>query len=245
MCKWNKFRGNNSTTISLQSADIGAKGFFDGMYGDGVHGTQTTRSPLLYRGSQPGLMDLAPFCRRVLSQIYSVLLPFWYINFYSIWFATIAMVIERKRGARHDPVSSREASLHAKPEPFSSSLPSHRRFLDPLPSSSPFPRSTITRKGHFAAFARPKRAITAQSATLPSSGRRRYFLRIKIFQIYEVVFSSARLREWFFTRSFWLWCFWSEEECALTGKMAVSYLRKLFLHQSFIRENDLNFFIFS
>lgn len=100
---------------------------------------------------------------------------------------------------------------------------------------SPFPRSTITRKGHFAAFARPKRAITA---TLPSSGRRRYFLRIKIFQIYEVVFSSARFPSLSLSRE----CFFPDPSgfdvsdmkmSTLTGKM--SYLRKLFSYQSFIR----------
>lgn len=38
MCKWNKFRGNNSTTISLQSADISAKGFFGRTGGAGSTG---------------------------------------------------------------------------------------------------------------------------------------------------------------------------------------------------------------
>lgn len=72
---------------------------------------------------------------------------------------------------------------------------------DPL-SSPPLlsaPRSAITRNGHFAAFARPKRAITARSADPPESvsfsyllrERRCYFLRIKILQIYEVMFSRA------------------------------------------------------
>lgn len=135
------------------------------------------------------------------------------------------MVIGRKRGARHDLVLPREeASPREAPSPFSSIvLPSRRRFLDPLPASSPFLRSTITRKGHFAAFARPKRAITP---TPSASGRRRYFLRIKIFQIYEVVFSPARLREWYFFSDPSGFDVSDMKKNALTEKM--SYLRKLF-----------------
>lgn len=100
MCKWNKFRGNNSTTIPLQSANTRERILRRRSLGP-------KRRSSLYR-DLGWLMDSAPFCCRVLSQIYSVLLPFWYINFYSIWFAAIAMIIGRKgvRSQRRFPSKS-------------------------------------------------------------------------------------------------------------------------------------------
>lgn len=205
MCKWNKFRANNSTTISLQSADIGAKGSFDRRGPWDPNDDPPPPPPL--SGISAGLMDSAPFYRRVVPQIYSVLLPFWYINFYSIWFAAIAMVIGRKRGARHDFVLPRNLSPRS---PFSSSLSSHRRF--PRPTSIFFLRFHDRRllEKDISRFSLALNAPLWQPSWVPEGER--YFLRIKIFEIYEV-FSSARLREWFFSRSSWLWCFYYEEEC--------------------------------
>lgn len=169
MCKWNKFRGNNSTTIPLQSAAKYARevGSFAGCAAE-VSGTQTTRSLSLYRGIPTGWWIPAPFDSRVLPQIYSVLLPFWYINFYSIWFAAIAMVIERKRVLSRATLLSLEVSfLHPRrswsPCLFSPSLP--------RPTSILFSASAIDdySKGTFRGFRAPKRAITTSSATLSYS----------------------------------------------------------------------------
>lgn len=145
MCKWNKFRGNNSTTISFQSADTRER-----ILRRLCDGPQDPNDDPRFIGISADWCGFGP----ILPQIYSVLLPFWYINFYSIWFADIAMVIGWKE---------MRAQLS-----LSLSLPllffSRCRFLDILPLASPFSRSTITRKEHFAAHS--KCAIMAQLATL-------------------------------------------------------------------------------
>lgn len=139
------------------------------------------------------------------------------------------MVIGRKRGARDDLVLPRSLSPRSSNPFFFFSLLSSSFSSTHFHLLSPSPRSTITRKGHFAAFARLKRAIMA---TLPSPGRRRYFLRIKIFQIYEVVFSSARLREWFFPDPPGFDVSIMKKN-ALTRK--IPCLRKLFFYEYFIK----------
>lgn len=106
MCKWNKFRSNNSTTIPLQSADTRERILLVALRSPGPK-----RRSSLYR-DLGWLMDSAPFCCRVLPQIYSVLLPFWYINFYSIWFAAIAMVIGKiERGTHTTSLFSKSLSF--------------------------------------------------------------------------------------------------------------------------------------
>lgn len=144
MCKWNKFRGNNSTTISLQSADT-RKRILCRLRGGP---RDPNDDPPLYR-DLGWLMDSAPFCCRALPQIYSILLPFWYINFYSIWFAAIAMVIERKGRGAHTTSLFLEISL-----PFFLLLAGCSSLSSSFPQSASiffsFPRAAITRKGHFA-----------------------------------------------------------------------------------------------
>lgn len=134
------------------------------------------------------LMDSAPFCCRVLSQIYSVLLPFWYINFYSIWFAAIAMVIGRKGVRAQLRFPSKSLFLSPSLPCILSRFFFPCRFLDLLLLSS---RSAITRKGHFAAYAHPKCAIRAQSTILLKSDVMLYALRF--FKFMERCFRESFL----------------------------------------------------
>lgn len=64
MCKWNKFRGNNSTTISLQSADIGARK--DSSTGRAAAGSMgpKRRSPCFIGDLSWSDGFRPPFCRR-------------------------------------------------------------------------------------------------------------------------------------------------------------------------------------
>lgn len=159
MCKWNKFRGNNSTTISLQSADT-RKRILCRLRGGP---RDPNDDPPLYR-DLGWLMDSAPFFCRALPQIYSILLPFWYINFYSIWFAAIAMVIERKGVRTQLRFSSKSLSPFLPPPSlfFPFLVVSSIRFhLLLVSASGDYSKRT------FRGFAHSKCAITAQSATFP------------------------------------------------------------------------------
>jgi len=182
MCKWNKFRSNNSTTIPLQSADTRERILLVALRSPGPK-----RRSSLYR-DLGWLMDSAPFCCRVLPQIYSVLLPFWYINFYSIWFAAIAMVIGKiERGTHTQLRFSRNLSLSV----FLSFILTYSSSL----FSSSFPRSASILFSFSAIGVYSKRTFRGfrsfqirhyGSVGLPEETT--FIMRIKIVQIYELMF---------------------------------------------------------